>query len=165
VSLDVGRDQPHSRTMPETMVRVVVLTAGGRPSCPAPIARNSRRRHARCHGRTTPVEKAYSGIQFSKPTIAMIRGYCTGKWAAGAATRASAPRIHGSQYRQPSLAGVPCGLAAAHRCRWAFLAREIFFTARRLDRARVMGLVNRVAPDASSKDMSRTTPNPPPMYR
>src|SRR6267154_606684 len=106
-------------------VRVVVLTgAGGKAFVSgADISKFESERatlDATKHYNAT-VEKAYAGVQeFSKPTIAMIRGYCIGGGL-----------------------GLVDGVGPA-------FTREIFFTARQFDteEARAMGLVNRVVPEA-----------------
>jgi enoyl-CoA hydratase len=114
-------------------VRVVVLTgAGGKAFVSgADISKFESERatlDATKHYNAT-VEKAYAGVQeFSKPTIAMIRGYCIGG---------------GLGYSYAGLRRLVDVVGPA-------FTREIFFTARQFDteEARAMGLVNRVVPEA-----------------
>ncbi len=122
-------------------VRVVVLTgAGGKAFVSgADISKFESERatlDATKHYNAT-VEKAYAGIQeFPKPTIAMIRGYCIG----GGLGLAVCCDLRICSDNARFVVDVVGG---------AF-AREIFFTARQFDteEARLMGLVNRVVPDA-----------------
>jgi enoyl-CoA hydratase len=119
-------------------VRVVVLTgAGGKAFVSgADISKFESERATLDATRTynATVEKAYSGIQeFSKPTIAMIRGYCIGGGLGLA---------------------VCCDLRiCSENSRFAVPAAKLglgysYAGLRRTEEARVMGLVNRVVPDA-----------------
>lgn len=100
-------------------------------------------------------ERAYDAVySFPKPTIAMIRGFCIGG-GMGIATccdlRIATP---GSKFGVPA---AKLGLGYDYRgvnrlveVVGASFTKEIFYTARQFDaeEARVMGLVNRVVPDA-----------------
>ena len=100
-------------------------------------------------------EIAYAGIHdFPKPTIAMIRGYCIGGGVGIAVScdmricadnaRFAVPAAKlGLGYDYPGLKRLIDVVGAS-------FAKEIFFTARQFDaeEARVMGLANRVVPDA-----------------
>jgi len=103
----------------------------------------------------TTVEKAYAGIQdFPKPTIAMIRGYCIGGGLGLAVCCDMRICSDNSRFAVPAAKlGLGYGYAGLRRLIDVVgpaFAREIFFTARQFDteEARVMGLVNRVVPEA-----------------
>ncbi len=101
------------------------------------------------------VEKSYSGIhQFPKPTIAMIRGYCIGGGLALAVCCDLRICSGNSKFAIPAAKlglgyGFP-GLKRLIDVVGPSFAKEIFFTARQFDaeEARMMGLVNRVVPEA-----------------
>jgi enoyl-CoA hydratase/carnithine racemase len=140
-------------------VRVVVLTgAGGKAFVSgADISKFESERatlEATRHYNAT-VEKAYSGIQeFAKPTIAMIRGYCIGGGLGLAVCCDLRICSDNSRFAVPA-AKLGLGYSYAGLRRLVDVvgpafAREIFFTARQFgtEEARIMGLVNRVVPDA-----------------
>jgi enoyl-CoA hydratase len=140
-------------------VRVVVLTgAGGKAFVSgADISKFESERaslDATRHYNAT-VEKAYSGIQeFPKPTIAMIRGYCIGGGLGLAVCCDLRICSDNSRFSVPA-AKLGLGYSYAGLRRLIDLvgpafAREIFFTARQFgtEEARIMGLVNRVVPEA-----------------
>src|SRR5437660_10510958 len=140
-------------------VRVVVLTgAGGKAFVSgADISKfESERATLEATQRyNATVEKAYAGIQeFPKPTIAMIRGYCIGGGLGLAVCCDLRICSENSKFAIPA-AKLGLGYAYPGVKRLSDLvglsfAKEIFFTARQFDaeEARVMGLVNRVVPDA-----------------
>ena len=144
-------------------VRVVVLTgAGGKAFVSgADISKFESERatlDATRHYNAT-VEKAYAGVQeFSKPTIAMIRGYCIGG-GLGLAVCCDlriCSTIRASQCPREAWPGIlVCRHSPAHGCGGPSFAREIFLTARQFDaeEARAMGLVNRVVPDAELESL------------
>jgi len=140
-------------------VRVVVLTgAGGKAVVSgADISKVESERATLDATRTynATVEKAYSGIQeFSKPTIAMIRGYCIGGGLGLAVCCDLRICSENSRFAVPAaklgLGYSYAGLRRLIDVVGPSFAREIFFTARQFEteEARVMGLVNRVVPDA-----------------
>src|SRR5262249_30839822 len=140
-------------------VRVVVLTgAGGKAFVSgADISKFESERatlEATKHYNAT-VEKAYAGIQeFPKPTIAMIRGYCIGGGVGLAVCCDLRICSDNSRFAVPAgelrLGYSYSGLRPLADVVGGAFAREIFFTARQFDteEARLMGLVNRVVPDA-----------------
>jgi enoyl-CoA hydratase len=140
-------------------VRVVVLTgAGGKAFVSgADISKFESERatlDATKHYNAT-VEKAYAGIQeFSKPTIAMIRGYCIGGGVGLAVCCDLRICSDNARFAVPAaklgLGYSYAGLRRLVDVVGGAFAREIFFTARQFDteEARLMGLVNRVVPDA-----------------
>jgi enoyl-CoA hydratase/carnithine racemase len=140
-------------------VRVVVLTgAGGKAFVSgADISKFASERASLEDTRTYNIktEAAFVGIyEFPKPTIAMIRGYCIGG-GLGLATCCDL-RIcsDNSRFAVPAaklgLGYSYAGLRRLVDVVGGAFAREIFFTARQFDteEARLMGLVNRVVPDA-----------------
>ena len=140
-------------------VRVVVLTgAGGKAFVSgADISKFESERatlDATKHYNAT-VEKAYAGIQeFPKPTIAMIRGYCIGGGLGLAVCCDLRICSDNARFAVPAaklgLGYSYAGLRRLVDVVGGAFAREIFFTARQFDteEARLMGLVNRVVPDA-----------------
>ena len=140
-------------------VRVVVLTgAGGKAFVSgADISKFESERatlDATRHYNVT-VEKAYAGVQdFPKPTIAMIRGYCIGGGVGLAVCCDLRICSDNSRFAVPA-AKLGLGYSYAGLRRLVDVigpafTREIFFTARQFDaeEARLMGLVNRVVPQA-----------------
>ena len=140
-------------------IRVVVLTgAGGKAFVSgADISRFESERAnlegARAYGAKS--EAAYTSIyEFPKPTIAMIRGYCIGG-GLGLATCCDL-RIctDNSRFAVPAAKlGIGYGYNGLKRLVdivGPAFAKEIFYTARQFDaqEAAVMGLVNRVVPQA-----------------
>ena len=140
-------------------VRVVVITGAGGKSfvSGADISKfESERATLEATRRyNASVEKAYTGIQqFAKPTIAMIRGYCIGGGVGLAVCCDLRICSDNSRFAVPA-AKLGLGYSYAGLRRLVDVvgpafAREIFFTARQFDaeEARVMGLVNRVVPQA-----------------
>jgi enoyl-CoA hydratase/carnithine racemase len=140
-------------------VRVVVLTgAGGKAFVSgADISKfESERASAdasKVYNQT--VERAYLSIQeFPKPTIAMIRGYCIGGGLGLAVCCDLRICSDNSRFAVPAAKlGLGYGYNGLRRLIdlvGPAFAKEIFFTARQFDteEARLMGLVNRVVPDA-----------------
>jgi len=147
-------------------VRVVVLTgAGGKAFVSgADISKFESERATLDATRTynATVEKAYSGIQeFSKPTIAMIRGYCIGGGLGLAVCCDLRICSENSRFAVPAarlgLGYSYAGLRRLIDVVGPSFAREIFFTARQFgtEEARVMGLVNRVVPPGELLDAAR----------
>jgi len=140
-------------------VRVVVLTGAGNKAfiSGADISRfGSERASQEAVDRyNAATERAYGGLHdFPKPTIAMIRGYCIGGglgMAVSCDMRISADNARfavpaaklGLGYDYPGLRRLIDVVGPS-------FTKEIFFTARQFDaeEARVMGLVNRVVPEA-----------------
>jgi enoyl-CoA hydratase len=140
-------------------VRVVVLTgAGGKAFVSgADISKFESERGSLAATRhyNATVEKAYSGIQdFPKPTIAMIRGYCIGGGLGLAVCCDLRICSENSRFAVPAaklgLGYSYAGLRRLINVVGPAFAREIFFTARQFntEEARLMGLVNRVVPEA-----------------
>jgi enoyl-CoA hydratase len=140
-------------------VRVVVLQgAGGKAFVSgADISKFESERatlEATKHYNVT-VEKAYSAIEdFPKPTIAMIEGYCIGGGLGLAVCCDLRICSENSRFAVPA-AKLGLGYSFAGLRRLINLvgpafAREIFYTARQFnaEEARIMGLVNRVVPQA-----------------
>jgi enoyl-CoA hydratase len=101
------------------------------------------------------VEKTYSAIEnFPKPTIAMIEGYCIGGGVGLAVCCDLRICSENSRFAVPAaklgLGYSFNGLQRLVNVVGPAFAREIFYTARQFsaDDARVMGLVNRVVPQA-----------------
>ena len=149
-------------------VRVVVLTgAGGKAFVSgADISKFESERatlDATKHYNAT-VETAYAGVQeFSKPTIAMIRGYCIGGGLGLAVCCDLRICSDNARFGIPA-AKLGLGYAFPGIKRLTDLvgpsfAKEIFYTARQFDaeEARTMGLVNRVVPDADLETYVRDT--------
>ncbi len=140
-------------------VRLVVLSgAGGKAFVSgADISKFDSERATREavaeYGRVTGA--VYTRLQeFPKPTIARINGYCVGGGVAVAACCDIRICGQGSKFGVPA-AKLGLGYQAKYVKRLYDLVgpsytKEIFFTARLFDadEARIMGLVNRVVPDA-----------------
>ena len=101
------------------------------------------------------VDKANTAVyQFPKPTIAMIRGYCIGGGVGLAVCCDLRICSDNSRFGIPAAKlGLGYGFPGIKRLSdlvGPAFAKEIFFTARQFDaeEARVMGLVNRVVPQA-----------------
>jgi enoyl-CoA hydratase len=101
------------------------------------------------------VEKANASIyEFPKPTIAMIRGYCIGGGLGLAVCCDLRICSDNSKFAIPAAKlGLGYGYAGVKRLTDVVgpaFAKEIFYTARQFDaeEARVMGIVNRVVPEA-----------------
>jgi enoyl-CoA hydratase/carnithine racemase len=143
----------------DSTVRLVVLSgAGGKAFVSgADISKFDSERATREavaeYGRVTGV--VYTRLQgFPKPTIAKIDGYCVGGGVAVAACCDIRICGEGSKFGVPA-AKLGLGYQAKYVKRLSDLVgpsytKEIFFTARLFDadEARIMGLVNRVVPDA-----------------
>ena len=140
-------------------VRVVVLTgAGGKAFVSgADVSRFESERSSldatRVYNQT--VEKANASIyEFPKPTIAMIRGYCIGGGLGLAVCCDLRICSDNSKFAIPAAKlGLGYGYAGVKRLTDVVgpaFAKEIFYTARQFDaeEARVMGIVNRVVPEA-----------------
>src|SRR5580700_6434165 len=140
-------------------IRVVVLTgAGGKAFVSgADISKFESERASLEAARvyTVKADAAYASIQeFPKPTIAMIRGYCIGGGLGLAVCCDLRICSDNARFAVPAaklgLGYSYAGLRRLIDVVGGAFAREIFFTARQFDteEARVMGLVNRVVPDA-----------------
>jgi enoyl-CoA hydratase len=144
-------------------VRVVVLTgAGGKAFVSgADVSRFESERSSleatRVYNQT--VEKANASIyEFPKPTIAMIRGYCIGGGLGLAVCCDLRICSDNSKFAIPAAKlGLGYGYAGVKRLTDVVgpaFAKEIFYTARQFDaeEARMMGVVNRVVPEAELED-------------
>jgi enoyl-CoA hydratase len=140
-------------------VRVVVLTgAGGKAFVSgADISKFESERASMEATKVynAAVERANSGIyEFPKPTIAMIRGYCIGGGLGLAVCCDLRISSENSRFAVPAaklgLGYSYAGLRRLINVVGPAFAREIFFTARQFstEEARLMGLVNRVVPEA-----------------
>jgi len=140
-------------------IRVVVLTgAGGKAFVSgADISKFESERSSvdaqKLYNET--VERAYVSIQeYPKPTIAMIRGYCIGGGLGLAVCCDLRICSSNSKFAVPAAKlGLGYGYNGLRRLVDVVgpaFAKEIFFTARQFDteEARLMGLVNRVVPEA-----------------
>src|SRR5919198_5090791 len=140
-------------------VRVVVLTgAGGKAFVSgADVSKFESERGTldatRHYGAT--VEQAYAAVeQFPKPTIAMIRGYCIGGGVGLAVCCDLRICSDNSRFGIPAAKlGLGYGYTGIKRLSdlvGPAFTKELFFTARQFDaeEARIMGLVNRVVPEA-----------------
>src|SRR5437660_9147247 len=148
-------------------VRVVVLTgAGGKAFVSGTDISKFESERATLEATqryNATVEKAYAGIQeFPKPTIAMIQGYCIGGGLGLAVCCDLRIASDNSKFGIPA-AKLGLGYAFPGVKRLVNLvgpafAKEIFFTARQFDaeEARIMGLVNRVVPQAELEDYVKT---------
>jgi enoyl-CoA hydratase/carnithine racemase len=140
-------------------VRVIVVRGGGEKSfvSGADISKfeDERAEQEAVARYEAATEGAYSGLRAApKPTIAMIRGYCIG----GGANLAVACDLRicseGARFAIPAARlGLGYGYARVRRLLDVVspaFAKEIFYTARQFtaEEARVMGLVNRVVPEA-----------------
>ena len=139
-------------------IRVVVLTgAGGKAFVSgADISRFGEERGTQkaIDHYNAATERAFKSVhEFSKPTIAMIRGFCMG---GGLALAISCDIRISSDNSRFALPAAKLGLGYGYPGLKRFIeavgpafTKEIFFTARQFDaaEARDMGLVNRVLPD------------------
>jgi enoyl-CoA hydratase/carnithine racemase len=144
-------------------VRVVVLTGAGNKAfiSGADISkfgseRASQDAVARYNAAT---ERAYGGLHdFPKPTIAMIRGYCIGGGLGMAVSCDMRIAADNARFAVPAaklgLGYDYAGLRRLIDVVGPSFTKEIFFTARQFDveEARVMGLVNRVVPEAGLEE-------------
>ena len=143
----------------DDQVRVVVLSGAGEKAfvAGADISRFGEERagkEAIAHYNAI-TEKTFADLErFAKPTIAMIRGYCIGGGlglALGCDLRICSDN---SRFALPAAKlGLGYGFAGIKKfvdVVGPAFTKEIFFTARQFDaeEARVMGLVNRVVPEA-----------------
>src|SRR5207249_1423635 len=144
-------------------VRVVVLTGAGDKSfvSGADISRFESERASleatKVYNAT--VAKANQDIyEFPKPTIAMIKGYCIGGGLGLAVCCDLRICSDNARFAIPAAKlGLGYGYAGVKRLTDVVgpaFAKEIFFTARQFDaeEARMMGVVNRVVPDAELED-------------
>ena len=140
-------------------IRVVVLTgAGGKAFVSgADISKFASERATLEASRAYNVKSdaAYSSVaDFSKPTIAMIKGYCIGGGVGLAVCCDLRICSDNSRFAVPAAKlGLGYGYSGLKRLVdivGASFAKEIFYTARQFDaqEAQVMGLVNRVVPAA-----------------
>ena len=144
-------------------VRVVVLTgAGGKAFVSgADVSRFESERAsldaAKVYNLT--VERANASIyEFPKPTIAMIRGYCIGGGLGLVVCCDLRICSDNSRFAIPAAKlGLGYGYPGVKRLTDVVgpaFAKEIFYTARQFDaeEARIMGLVNRIVPEAELED-------------
>ncbi len=142
----------------DASIRVVVLTgAGGKAFVSgADISKfgNERATQEGIAKYNATTEQAFSGVHdFPKPTIAMIKGYCIGGGMALATCCDMRIATPGSKFGIPAaklgLGYDSKGVRRLMNVVGPSFAKEIFFTARQFDaeEARMMGLVNRIAPD------------------
>ncbi len=140
-------------------VRIVVLTGAGTKAFVSGAdiskfgAERSSEEAVAHYNKLT--EQTYSDIHtFPKPTIAMIRGYCVGGGLGLATCCDIRIAADNSRFAVPAaklgLGYDYPGLKRLIDIVGASFAKEIFFTARQFDaeEARIMGLVNRVVPEA-----------------
>lgn len=143
----------------DASIRVVVLTgAGGKAFVSgADISKfgNERATEEGIAKYNATTEMAFSGVHdFPKPTIAMIKGYCIGGGMALATCCDMRIATPGSKFGIPAaklgLGYDSKGVRRLMNVVGPSFAKEIFFTARQFDaeEARMMGLVNRIVPDA-----------------
>jgi enoyl-CoA hydratase len=143
----------------DDVVRVVVVTgAGGKAFISgADISRfgDERASEAAIAHYNATVSKANNAFyEFPKPIIAMIRGYCIGGGLGLAVCCDLRICSANSRFGVPAAKlGLGYGFAGIKRLSDVVgpaFAKEIFFTARQFDaeEARLMGLVNRVVPEA-----------------
>ena len=119
------------------------------------------------------VDKANTAFyEFPKPTIAMIRGYCIGGGVGLALCCDMRICSDNSKFGVPAAKlGLGYGFTGIKKLVDVVgpsFAKEIFFTARQFTaaEAQMMGLVNRVLPDAELEKLtSRTTPTRSPATR
>jgi enoyl-CoA hydratase/carnithine racemase len=139
-------------------IRVAVLTgAGGKAFVSgADISRFGEERGTQdaITRYNAATERAFQSVHaFSKPTIAMIRGFCMGGGLALAVNCDIRIASDNSRFALPAAKlGLGYGYSGLRRFIEAVgpaFTKEIFFTARQFDaaEARDMGLVNRVLPD------------------
>ena len=144
-------------------VRVVVLTGAGDKAfvAGADVSRFESERASletqKVYNQT--VERANASIyEFPKPTIAMIRGYCIGGGLGLAVCCDLRICSDNARFAIPAAKlGLGYGYSGVKRLTDVVgpaFAKEIFFTARQFDaeEARMMGIVNRVVPDAELED-------------
>ncbi len=148
-------------------VRVVVITGAGGKSfvSGADISKFESERaslEATKHYNATVAKANESIYEFGKPTIAMIRGYCIGGGLGLAVCCDLRICSDNSKFGIPA-AKLGLGYSYPGVKRLSDLvgpsfAKEIFFTARQFDaeEARVMGLVNRVVPQAELETYVKT---------
>ena len=140
-------------------IRVVVLTGAGGKSfvSGADISEfeSERSSKAAIDHYNEVVDKANAAVfEFPKPTIAMIRGYCIGGGLGLAICCDMRICSDNSKFGIPAVKlGLGYGFMGVKRLVdlvGPSYAKEIFFTARQFDadEAQIMGLVNRVVPDA-----------------
>jgi enoyl-CoA hydratase/carnithine racemase len=159
-------------------VRVVVLTgAGGKAFVSGADISKFENERATVEAQTrynAVVERLYGGIHdFSKPIIAMIRGYCIG---GGLGLAVSCDMRICTEESRFALPAAKLGLGYGYLGIKRFVdlvgpafAKEIFFTAKQFGarEAYDMGLVNRVVPDgeleAVVKDYAETIANNAPL--
>ena len=144
-------------------VRVVVLTGAGDKAfvAGADVSRFESERASletqKVYNQT--VEGANASIyEFPKPSIAMIRGYCIGGGLGLAVCCDLRICSDNARFAIPAAKlGLGYGYSGVKRLTDVVgpaFAKEIFFTARQFDaeEARMMGIVNRVVPDAALED-------------
>lgn len=147
-------------------IRVVVLTGAGTKAfvSGADISKFEDERankEAVAQYNATTARSFERLAQFSKPTIAMIRGYCIGGGLAIALCCDIRIASAGSRFALPAaklgLGYDYSGLKHFVEVVGPAFAKEIFFTARQFDaeEAHAMGLVNRVVPEAELAHLVR----------
>ena len=148
-------------------VRVVVLTgAGGKAFVSGADVSKFESERASLDATkvyNATVERANTGVyDFTKPTIAMIRGYCIGGGVGLAACCDLRIAAANSRFAVPAaklgLGYSFNGLKRLIDIVGPAFAKEIFFTARQFDteEARIMGFVNRIVPEAELETYVKT---------
>jgi enoyl-CoA hydratase/carnithine racemase len=149
-------------------VRVVVLTGAGDRAFVAGADISQFAETREDAGKAANYERinarAFMAIRdFTKPTIAMIDGYCIGGGMAIALSCDLRFAANGSTFAIPAaklgLAYPIDGMAQVLRVVSPAFAKEIFFTARQFDHdeALAMNLINRAVPTAELADLVRLT--------
>jgi enoyl-CoA hydratase len=147
-------------------VKVVIVTGAGKKAfvSGADISRFEDERGTKVAAKRygAAVERVYAAVHdLPKPTIAMIRGYCVG---GGLGLAVSCDIRLASETARFAMPAAKLGLGYDLPGMRRFVAvlglsftKEMFFTARRFDaeEARIMGLVNRVVPDAEIETITR----------
>ena len=140
-------------------IRVVIVTgAGGKAFVSgADISKfkNERSTREEVEHYNATTSRGYTKLaQFPKPTIAMIRGYCIGGGVGMAVSCDMRICTEGSKFGIPAAKlGLGYGYVGVKRLTdlvGPSFAKEMFFTAKQFtaQQAQMMGLVNRVVPDA-----------------
>lgn len=148
-------------------VRVVVLTGAGNKAfiSGADISKFGSERASQdaVVRYNAATERAYGGLHdFPKPTIAMIRGYCIGGGLGMAISCDIRIAADNARFAVPAaklgLGYDYAGLRRLIDVVGPSFTKEIFFTARQFDveEARVMGLVNRVVPEAGLEEFVKS---------
>jgi enoyl-CoA hydratase len=147
-------------------IGVIVLSGAGHKSfvSGADISKFDKERGTAAAARDygAAVEEVYARVHdFSKPTIAMIRGYCIGGGLGLAVSCDIRIAAMHSRFAMPAAKlGLGYDLPGMRRfieVLGSSFTKEMFFTARQFDveEAQLMGLVNRVVPDDEIEEFTR----------